>query len=84
MISAKEALLAFEKKHKDLTVTDMIDYDSKFFVITAVKDLSTIDFNDPYYAIRKSDGVECSFSPMDNLDTFLEASVERNIDISEF
>ena len=81
MITEKECLASFKKKHKDLVVTGMCDYNSQFYLITAVKDPNDVDFNYPYYAIRKTDGVECSFSPMDNLDDFLEAMAEREIDI---
>lgn len=59
----------FERKHKDLTVTRIVDYDKDHFVLVAVKDPSKNDEVDPFYYVDKNDGSDGWFA-IDDFEKF--------------
>lgn len=72
MISPKQAAGILRKKHPELTITECLEL-PKHWLFTAVEDPNVPDYDDPFYAIRKSDGIVCSYSPFDDIDNFNRA-----------
>ena len=72
MINPKQAAEILKKKYQKLTITECVEL-PKHWLFTAVENPDIPDYDDPFYAIRKSDGVVCSYSPLDDLDNFSQA-----------
>ncbi len=72
MISPKQAAIRLKNRYPKLTITSCVEL-PKYWLFTAVEDPNVPDYDDPFYAIRKSDGVICSYSPLDDLDNFSSA-----------
>ena len=79
MITLKDAIKALDKKWPGLTVVDAIDYDEKYYVLTAVENPKEVDYNDPYYAVDKKTGDVYSFDPTSDLPKFARASYEKKL-----
>lgn len=72
-MTAKEAANNLRKIHNKLTVTSCKDYDSNYYIFTALEDPNEIDYNCPMYAVNKRTGKVTYFTPMEDLDKFLDA-----------
>lgn len=74
-----EAIKVFKREFPELTITRVLDYDKKHFVIEAVKDLEIADYNCPYYGLDKHSGEITSFIPTFDLDEFFDAIENRTV-----
>ena len=74
-----EAIKVFKREFPELTITRVLDYDRKHFVIEAVKDLDIADYNCPYYGLDKHSGEITSFIPTFDLDEFFDAIENRTV-----
>ena len=63
----------FKKKHPNLTVTMVIDYDKDHYVVEALKDSTKVDYSDPFYGVNKHTGQVSYFTPAFDLDAFTDA-----------
>lgn len=79
MISVKKAAEYLRKKAPELTIIKAVDYDSKYYLFSAVENPNEPDFNDPYYVVDKNTGEVYSFSPMKELPKFLTALHTKTI-----
>lgn len=77
-----DALKTFRKQYPNLTVTEMLDYSRTYFLITAVKDVTKNDYNDPYYAVNKKTGQIMHYHPMSDLENFIDAKQNRVIEFN--
>lgn len=71
-------LTQFKKKNPGLTITNIVDLDNKYCVITAVKNPKVMNDNDPFFKIDKSNGLYVPYSPMEDLDKYSEALYRQN------
>lgn len=69
----------FNKSFPDLTVTRVIDYDRKHYVVEALRDINSADYNCPYYGVDKNSGKITSFIPTLDLDAFFDAAENRTL-----
>lgn len=81
MITIKEAIAAFSKKYGDLTIVNLVDYDDKWYIITALEDPSKPSYSDPHYAVSKKDGSIVGFYPSTEIAKFSEAVLKRSVDL---
>lgn len=72
MIVPKQAASLLKKKFPKLVITECVELPSHW-LFTALEDPNDIDYNDPFYAVRKSDGVISSYSPFDDIENFNRA-----------
>lgn len=82
MLTIGEAIKAFNKVHKELTVTKAADFNNKSFLLNAVEDPNKEYFNDPFYLVSKKEGAVYRFHPSEDMETFIDAINNREIDIS--
>lgn len=73
----KQALVAVQKAEPERTVTACCDYDSDYYIVTAVKNTNGVDKNDPFFAVSKRTKEIIPFSPASNIDKFDEAMRKR-------
>lgn len=83
MISPSEALNKLKKKEPSLTITGMVDYSSKYYLIAAVEDPSKPDYSGNYYAVDKNNGSISYYTPGADFDNFFDAINNRQINISK-
>lgn len=81
MVSEKKAVSILLNKYPKKKVTQIIDYDSKWFLLLAVENPNKVDFDSPYFAVNKQSGAIRSYSPIDDLDKFTEAIQNRVKDL---
>lgn len=74
-----EIIKNFNKNFPELKVTKIIDYDENTYVIEAIKDFNSIDYNDPYYSYDKKNKKIDNFSPAFNIDKFMDAAENRTV-----
>lgn len=74
-----EAIKKFKREFPELTITRVLDYDKRHFVVEAVKSLDTSDYNCPYYGVDKRTGKVTSFIPTFDLDEFFDAIEKRTV-----
>jgi len=79
MISAKQAAQQVKKAYPKLTVTMVLDYDDKHFVVEAVESTKETDYNAPYYGVEKSSGKVTCFTPAEDFDKFFDALDNREV-----
>lgn len=72
MINPKQAAGILRKKYPSLTITECVEL-PEHWLFTAVENLNETDYNDPFYAIKKSNGTVCSYSPFDDIENFNNA-----------
>lgn len=72
MINPKQAAAIFKKKYPKLVITACVELPNHW-LFTALENPNEVDYNDPYYAVRKRDGVISSYSPFDDIDNFNKA-----------
>lgn len=81
MVGEKKAISLLLNKYPNKKVTQVIDYDSNWFLLLAVDNFNKVDFDSPYFAINKYTGAIRSYSPIDDLDKFTEAIQNRVKDL---
>lgn len=81
MISPKEAIARFSKKYEGLTITNAVDYNDDWYVLTAVESPNETSYSNPYYAVSKKDGTIASFYPAAEIAQYFKAVRERSIDL---
>ena len=79
MINAKEAYAIFKKQYPSLTVTECCLYKNKWYIFTAPEKPGEVDFNDPYYAVNKITRKLTNFTPMEDLDAWLDALTNHQV-----
>ena len=72
MISMKEAASIVEKNYKNVYPSMVVDLGDKY-VVEAPKFKEEVDFGDPYYYVSKDGEKHGHYSPMRELDKFIEA-----------
>lgn len=77
--TSEKIISSFRKKHSDLNVMMIVDYDDEHYVLEAIKDKSAIDYSDPYYGINKHTGAITHFSPAGDLEKFNNALKNKMI-----
>lgn len=75
----KKLVDAFRKANRNLQITTILDYDDTYLIIEAVKNTTTVDYNDPLYAINKDTGKITNFSPAFDFDKYFDALENRVI-----
>lgn len=81
MISPKEAIARFSKKYEGLTITNAVDYNDDWYILTAVESPNETSYSNPYYAVSKKDGTIASFYPAAEIAQYFKAVRERSIDL---
>ena len=74
MISPTQAATILHKKYPRLVIKKCVELPDHW-LFTAIEKNIDVDYNDPFYAIRKTDGLVCSYSPFDDIDNFNKAKV---------
>lgn len=82
MLTINEAIKAFNKEYKDLVVTKAADFNKDCFLVNAVEDPNETYYNDPFYLIGKKDGFVYRFHHSENMNTFIDAINNREIDLN--
>lgn len=72
MINPRQAASILHKKYPKFTIMKCVELPNHW-LFTALEDPNTPDYNDPFYAVRKTDGVIGSYSPFDDIDNFNNA-----------
>ena len=75
----EKAIAVFKKRFPKHTVTRCIDYAKDYYVLEAVEDVNSTDYNLPYYAVSKTDDTITSFIPTYDLDAFFDAVRNRTV-----
>lgn len=83
MITPSEALNKLKKKEPSVTPVGMVDYSSKYYLISATEDPNKPDFSGNYYAVDKSTGAISYYTPGADFDNFFDAINNRVIDIAK-
>lgn len=78
-MGSTEVIKKFKREFPELTITRVLDYDKRHFVVEAVKSLDISDYNCPYYGVDKRTGKITSFIPTFDLDAFFDAIENRTI-----
>lgn len=78
-MTAQEAHDIFKKANPKLTITEMLNYSDKYYVITALENPNENDFNDPYFAVDKKTGKITRYFPMDDFENFIDARQHRQV-----
>lgn len=74
MINAKQAAELVKSRYPKVNPVLVIDYSNEYYVVEASELEGSMDLSDPFYKVSK-DGKECVFySPLEDLDKFIEAS----------
>lgn len=68
-----------EFKKKGRIVTLVVDYDERFIVVEAVKSLTEVSYDDPYYIIEKKTGKTAPFSIAADPKKFFKAAETRTL-----
>ena len=63
----------FKKAYPKLTITDTLDLDQASYVFTAVENPKHSDYSDPFYKIDKITGKISPYSPINDLDRYVNA-----------
>lgn len=79
MINAKEAYDIFKKAYPKLVPTECCLYDNKYYIFTAPEEVGKVDFNDPYYAVNRATRRLSRFTPVEDLDKWLDALVNHQV-----
>lgn len=79
MTSVSKIVAGFESANRNLTVTTVLDYDNKSFLVEAMEDPNKPDMNDPWYRVDKKTGKTNPFSPMFEMDKFFDAAENRRV-----
>ncbi len=83
MITPSEALNKLKKKEPLLTIVGMVDYSSKYYLISAVENPNMPNFSGNYYAVDKRTGAISYYTPGADFDNFFDAINNRVIDITK-
>lgn len=70
---------AFNKKHPDLHVNYIMDYNDKGYIVNATLKPNDMEEFDPYYIVYKSTGEINRFIPQFGDKTFMEAYEKRRL-----
>jgi hypothetical protein len=80
MSSIKENVSnAFNKKHPDLHINYIVDYDNDSYIVNATKTPNDIDEYDPFYIVYKSSGEINRYIPQFGDSKFIEACENRRL-----
>lgn len=81
---AQRAINLFKRSNPELTVTTVLDYDDRYFVVEAMRDPNKKSMDGTLYSVEKRTGATAAFSPVMDLKKFREASMHRMIFSSKY
>lgn len=80
MSNVKENIIkAFNKKHPDLHVNFIMDYNNKAYIVNATEKPNDMDTFDPYFIVYKQTGEINVWIPDPNDDEFFDAYEHRRL-----
>ena len=80
MSNVKENITkAFNKKHPDLHVNFIMDYNNKAYIVNATENPNDMDVFDPYFIVYKETGKINVWIPDPNDDAFFDAYEHRRL-----
>ena len=80
MSNVKENITkAFNKKHPDLHVNFIMDYNNKAYIVNATEKPNDMDVFDPYFIVYKDTGKINVWIPNPNDDAFFDAYEHRRL-----
>jgi len=80
MSNVKENITkAFNKKHPDLHVNFIMDYNNKAYIVNATEKPNDMDTFDPYFIVYKQTGEINVWIPDPNDDEFFDAYEHRRL-----
>lgn len=82
--NAQNAINLFKKNNPGLTVTTVLDYDNRYFVVEAMKDPNKKAMDGTLYSVEKTTGATAAYSPVMDLKKFRDASINRMIFSTKF